>query len=226
MDKIAVIIVAGGKGTRAGSGIPKQFAIAGQLPVLAHAINAFAAALPAAPRIVVLPVSHMDYWRDLSARFPIARHQCVEGGAERADSVRAGLKAVPFDAAFVAIHDGARPLLTSELILRTVDCAVSHGSAVPVIPVADSLRRVVSGSSKAVSRADFCAVQTPQVFARAVLDAAYALPTDAALTDDASIVQAAGFDIALCQGEPRNRKITTSEDLLAARALLEYEKEL
>lgn len=142
MKPTGVIIVAGGGGSRMGAARPKQFMFLCDKPILAHTINNFAAALPGAKIVVVLPAAHTDFWRNLSARFDIASHIVVEGGQERFHSVRNGLAALPEDVELIAVQDGVRPLGSRELILRTIASAAEYGAAVPVIEVVDSLREV------------------------------------------------------------------------------------
>ena len=197
-----VIIVAGGSGRRMGSTIPKQFLLLNGLPVLARTINRFAEALPGSPVAVVLPASQIDFWRNLSARFPVARHLLAVGGEERFHSVRAGLRSLLESGEgveFVAVHDGVRPLASTEMILRTLECARTCGAAVPVVEATDSYRRI-----------------TPDWLRKG-----YEQPYDPAFTDDASVVERAGLPVALCEGEPANLKITTRYDLTVATALLD-----
>lgn len=217
-----VIIVAGGSGLRMGGTLPKQFQLLGNEPMLVRTIRAFATALPEAPIVAVLPAAYADYWRDLSARFDTPAHRVVTGGAERFHSVRAGLAALPDDVTLIAIHDGARPLVSTELIHRTVTCAASCGSAIPVVAPADSFRETEgdNGASHIVDRRRLRAVQTPQVFDAALLRRAYAVEYDPTFTDDASVVERAGHTVQLCEGERRNFKITEPEDRIAAEALL------
>ncbi len=221
--KVGVVIVAGGSGKRAGGATPKQYQILGSLPILAHTINAFAAALPTARLVVVVAEDRVEYWRNLAARFPVAEHSCVVGGAERFDSVRSGIEAVGEDVDLIAVHDGARPLVSRELIERCVECALSSGSAIPVVEVSDSLREVGEGvESRQVDRSRVRAVQTPQIFDAVVLRRAYAAARgESGFTDDASVVERMGERVWLCQGERGNIKITTSEDLIFARAIME-----
>ena len=109
MERIAVIIVAGGSGRRMGEGLPKQFRLLGGMPVLARTIGTFAAALPGAEIVVVLPEQHIPFWENLKARFDVAPHRIVAGGAARFDSVRCGLQALKSDPDLIAVQDGVRP---------------------------------------------------------------------------------------------------------------------
>ncbi|WP_171847693.1 IspD/TarI family cytidylyltransferase, partial [Alistipes sp. CHKCI003] len=129
--RTGVIVVAGGSGRRLGGDVPKQFRLLGGMPVLARTINALAAALPGAPIVAVLPEAHIAYWRNLAARFDVARHTVAAGGAERFHSVRNGLAALPETVELIAVHDGVRPMASAELIRRTTEAAATHGAAVP-----------------------------------------------------------------------------------------------
>ncbi len=217
-----VVIVAGGSGRRMGAALPKQFLLLGGLPVLAHTIRNFAKALPGAPIVVVLPADRVDFWRDYAARFEVPRHKVVAGGAERFNSVRNGIEALPMDTEWIAVQDGVRPLGSVEMIRRTVFTAQQTGSAVPVVAATDSYRRVTDdGRSEAVDRTPLRQVQTPQVFRAGDLRYAYEQPFDPAFTDDATMVERTGVRITLCEGERTNLKITTREDLVVAAAILE-----
>ena len=142
-----VIIVAGGSGSRLGGPLPKQFRMLGSLPVLGHAINAFARTLHSTQIVVVLPEGQIDFWKNLAARFDIAKHTCTAGGPQRFHSVRNGLSALPRTVALIAVHDGVRPLVSSDLILKAVECAAAHGTAIPVVEAVDSLRQLTPDGS-------------------------------------------------------------------------------
>ncbi len=219
--KTGVVIVAGGSGRRCGGAIPKQFKLLGGMPVLAHTINRMAEALPGARIVVVLPAPLQGFWRDLSARFEVARHTVVEGGAERFDSVKQGLAALAGDERLIAVQDGVRPMITRSLIRRVAAAAAEFGAAIPVVEAIDSYRDVdVEGQSRIIDRSKLRIVQTPQIFRGEVLRAAYERPYEPTFTDDASVVEAAGGTIRLVAGERENLKITTSEDFAICEALL------
>lgn len=224
--RTGVIIVAGGSGRRMSSHIPKQFLMLGNMPVLARTINTFAEAFPSADIVVVLPEAHIGMWRNLAARFDVAPHRCVAGGAERFDSVKCGLQAVNPDAEMIAVHDGVRALASKKLLVRTMLEAQAHGACIPVIEPVDSYRMIVgNGSSHVVARDSLRIVQTPQIFPAEMLRRAYDRDYDASFTDDASVVEAAGNDIFMCCGEQTNIKLTTPEDMAYAEYLLAREKE-
>ena len=221
-QRVGVVIVAGGSGKRMGGSLPKQFSIVGGEPILARTINAFHRALPTSRIVVVLPAEQIEFWRNYSSRFGVAKHSIVEGGAERFHSVKNGIEALFEEVDLIAIHDGVRPLASKELILRAVACAAEHGSAIPVVPVVDSIRAIEGEGSHIVPRSALRAVQTPQIFSAATIRAAYDTPFSNEFTDDASVVEAMGEGVALCEGERSNIKITTPEDLAIAEALLEH----
>lgn len=214
--RVGVIIVAGGSGKRMGTALPKQFSIVGGEPILARTINAFRKALPLSKIVVVLPAEYIEFWRNFSARFEVAKHSIVEGGKERFHSVRNGIEALNDAVDLIAVQDGVRPFASKELILRTVACAAENGSAVPVVKAVDSYRTVEGDGSHIIDRTPLRIVQTPQIFAAPILRAAYDTEFRSEFTDDASVVEYSGEKIALCEGEYSNIKITTPDDLLIA----------
>lgn len=203
------------------SALPKQFMMLGGLPVVAHTINTFSEALPGAEIVVVLPEEHIPLWRNLAARFDIAVHRCIAGGKERFHSVKNGLDALSEEVEYVAVHDGVRALATKKMILRVQLAAEETGAAIPVTEVVDSYRRVDGSDSYIVPRTELRIVQTPQTFSAELLRRAYEQPFSDKFTDDASVVEALGAKITLVEGERRNIKLTTPEDMLIAERLLE-----
>ncbi len=218
--RVGVIIVAGGSGKRMGGALPKQFSIIGGKPILAHTINAFRKALPASRIVVVLPAEYIEFWKNLSARFEVAKHSVVEGGKERFYSVKNGIEALSDAVDLIAVQDGVRPFATKELILRTVACAVENGSAIPVVKAVDSYRVVKGDTSHIIDRTPLRIVQTPQIFTAPVLRAAYDTEFRAEFTDDASVVEFSGERVSLCEGDYLNIKITTPNDLALAEAII------
>ena len=214
------VIVAGGSGSRVGSALPKQFLELRGKPILYYSILAFIDALPGVHIVLVLPEGHMGRAQDaLQGIKGAASVRTVAGGATRYASVAAGLKEVPSEA-IVLVHDGARPLVTPELILRCYEGARIHGSAIPVVPVADSIRQLTAEGSRIIDRDDLRSVQTPQAFRAGLLQAAFRQPYQPAFTDEASVVESMGGAIHLVEGARSNLKITTPEDLVIAEALL------
>lgn len=224
--RTAVIIVAAGSGRRMGSHLPKQFMMLGNMPVAARTINTFAAALPSADIIVVLPEEHIGTWRNLAARFDVAEHRTVAGGRERFDSVKCGLAAVSPQAEMIAVHDGARALVSRKLIIAAMLEARRSGAAVPVLAPVDSYRAIDDdGASHVIDRSRLRIVQTPQIFAADILRSAYDRAYEESFTDDASVVEAAGHLVTLCPGERDNIKLTSPEDMAYAEYLLSRERQ-
>lgn len=218
-----VIIVAGGKGLRMGSDVPKQFLPVGGVPVLMRTISRFAEAVPGLGIILVLPESQHGYWDSLCREHSFAvSHTVVNGGDTRFASSRNGLMAIPADAqGLVGIHDGVRPFVSAEVICRCYDAACSHGAAIPVMPVTDTLRLVSpDGGGHNVLRSDYRVVQTPQVFDISLARRAFDRPYSESFTDDASVVEAAGHRVTMVEGNRENIKLTTPFDLKIAESLL------
>ncbi|MBE6210479.1 MAG: 2-C-methyl-D-erythritol 4-phosphate cytidylyltransferase [Rikenellaceae bacterium] len=222
MEKIniGVVIVAGGSGTRIGGSIPKQFCVVGGEPLLVRIINTFSEALPAAEVVVVLPASHIEFWKNLAARFEVAPHRCVAGGSERFHSVKAGIEALSEDTGLIAIQDGARALTSKKVIIRAVQTAIESGSAIPVVTPVDSFRVATGEESHPIDRSTLRIVQTPQIFRAEMLHKAYQTEYQPSFTDDASVVEYSGERVTLCEGERSNIKITNIEDMAIAEALL------
>ena len=220
-----VVIVAGGSGRRMGSDVPKQFLEIEGKPILMHTIERFRAALPEAGLVLVLPQEQMAYWDRLcrASTFAVS-HTVVKGGATRFHSVLNGLNALPEEEkhAVVAIHDGVRPFVASEVIRHAFQLAHEGKNVVPVLSVVESLRRIdgETGLSHAVNRQEYYAVQTPQVFPLEVLRRAYRQTYHEGFTDDASVVEQDGGLISLIPGNRENIKITTPFDLAIAREIL------
>lgn len=217
-----IIIVAGGKGLRMGRDVPKQFLPVKGMPVLMRTISRFHECNPSMQIILVLPHHQQQYWHDLCNQyaFDIA-HMVVDGGDTRFASSRNGLDAIPDDATgTVGIHDGVRPFVAAEVISRCYDAARTHGAAIPVMPVTDTLRHIDSAATgHNVLRTDYRIVQTPQVFDIALLKRAFTQPFREEFTDDASVVEAMGCSVEMVEGNRENIKITTPFDLKIAETL-------
>ena len=218
--RVGVIIVAGGSGKRMGGSLPKQFSLVGGEPILARTINAFRKALPAARIVVVLPAEYIEFWKNYSARFDVAKHSVIEGGKERFHSVKNGIEALSDAVDLIAVQDGVRPFASKEMILRAVACAAENGSAIPVVKAVDSYRAIDGEESKIIDRTPLRLVQTPQIFSAPILRAAYDTEFRTEFTDDASVVEYSGERISLCEGEHTNIKITTPTDIVFAEAII------
>ncbi len=213
------IIVAGGKGLRMGSELPKQFIPVGGRPILMRTIERFREYSPTMAIVIVLPREQQDYWRGLCRDYGFGGDCLVaDGGATRFHSVRNGLSRIPDEEdGVVGVHDGVRPFVATGVIAECYEAARRTGAAIPVVPVVETLRHACSGT---VPRTDYRMVQTPQVFSIALLKRAYRQPYSDAFTDDASVVEAAGQAVTLVDGNRENIKITTPLDLATAEALL------
>lgn len=204
-----------------GSTLPKQFMILGGMPVVGRTINTFAEALPGCDIVVVLPEEHIPLWENLASRFDIAPHRCVAGGKERFHSVACGIDALPQETEYIAVHDGVRALVSKTLIIRAMLAAEEHKAVIPVTEVVNSYRRLLDdGRTEHIDRSRLRIVQTPQIFSADILRKAYNRPYDEHFTDDASVVEAAGGIVYCVEGEARNIKLTTPEDLEYAEWLL------
>jgi 2-C-methyl-D-erythritol 4-phosphate cytidylyltransferase len=214
-----VLIVAGGVGSRFKSETPKQFAKLHGRPVLMNTFEAFSF-LDDLQFILVLPKNLIDDWKSHCQKhnFEID-HKIAEGGPKRFHSVKSGLSLVPDDC-LIAIHDGVRPLVSKETIQRCFDLAQRKKSAVPVIPIHDSLRQLDGLFSKAVNRDEFKIVQTPQVFYASQIKKAYQQNFDLNFTDDVGVFESAGHRVYLTEGNPENIKITGPVDLIIAENLI------
>ena len=222
MDRYA-ILVAGGKGLRMGSDIPKQFLPLRGRPVLMHTIDVFRRTYPDIHIILVLPREQQDYWRQLCGQHGYDVELCVaDGGETRFHSVRNGLSQIPDDArGVVGVHDGVRPFVSPETIRRCFESAEEFGAVVPVVPVVETVRQVLAdGNSMTVDRNAYRLVQTPQTFDIQLLKKAYGQPFDPFFTDDASVVEAMGHPIKLVEGNNENIKLTNPADLKLAEGMM------
>lgn len=226
--KIAVLLLAAGRGTRFGGEIAKQYVKVCGKEILLHTLHS----LSQEPRIAVVQpvVAEGDVtFSEVVAMhdFPFQLLPAVTGGAERSISMQKGLAALPDDVDMVAVHDAARPLASQSVLEKVLDMAALHGAAVPGIAVHDTIKRI-NESGKVLetpSRSCLRAVQTPQVARRNWFQQALEKEKQRLHlhTDDASVLEAAGFPVYVSQGDVNNRKITTQDDLLWMQTLLEGE---
>ena len=217
-----VIIVAGGKGLRMGSDIPKQFLPIGGKPVLMRTLERFREYSPTLKIILVLPKAQQEYWEKLCQKhnFTVA-YQLADGGETRFHSVQHGLALIPDETeGVVGVHDGVRPFPSIEVIRNCYETAREKKAVIPVIPVVETVRHLKGETSETVPRNDYRLVQTPQTFDIQLLKAANRQPYNDGFTDDASVVEAYGFDITLVEGNRENIKITTPYDLKIAEVLI------
>jgi 2-C-methyl-D-erythritol 4-phosphate cytidylyltransferase len=218
------IIVAGGKGTRIKSALPKQFLELNGLPILMHTINAFQRYSKNIVVILVLPEDDFETWQSLCIKHNFTAKLILQkGGDTRFQSVKNGLEKIEGDG-LVAIHDGVRPLVSEDIIGASYRLAAVHKTAVAAVRLKESIRMTDQDNTKSVDRSKFRLIQTPQTFEVALIRKAYQIKDDPSLTDDASVVERTGQVISLFEGSYENIKITTPEDLIVAKALLDARK--
>lgn len=220
-----VIIVAGGKGLRMGSDIPKQFLPIGEKPVLMRTLERFREYDKDLQIILVLPEAQQDYWRELCKEYGfLVEYQLANGGKTRFHSVQNGLALIPDDAeGVVGVHDGVRPFPSIDVIRNCYTTAREKKAVIPVIPVVETVRHLLVHSkdkSITVPRDEYRLVQTPQTFDIQLLKAANRQPYNDGFTDDASVVESYGHEITLVEGNRENIKITTPYDMKIAEVLI------
>ena len=218
-----IIIVAGGKGLRMGSDIPKQFLPIGGKPVLMRTLERFREYSAELQIILVLPEAQQEYWHQLCKEYHFdVEYTLANGGQTRFHSVQNGLAKVPDDAqGVVGVHDGVRPFPSIEVIKNCYETARTKKAVIPVIPVVETVRQLISKkNSKTVPRDQYRLVQTPQTFDIQLLKAANRQPYNDGFTDDASVVESYGYEITLVEGNRENIKITTPYDMKIAEVLI------
>jgi 2-C-methyl-D-erythritol 4-phosphate cytidylyltransferase len=216
-----VIIVAGGKGLRMGSDVPKQFLPIGGKPILMRTIERFRAYDDNLQIILVLPEAQQDHWRQLCEDYHfMVDYMLANGGETRFHSVQNGLALIPDDAdGVVGVHDGVRPFPSIDVIRNCYETARTQKAVIPVIPVVETVRHLEGEGSVTVPRDEYRLVQTPQTFDIQLLKAANRQPYNDGFTDDASVVESYGHAITLVEGNRENIKITTPYDIIVAEAL-------
>lgn len=211
----SVIITAGGIGKRMNSEVPKQFLLLGNTPVLMHTIRKFYSFDNSIEIIVTLPKEWWSYWSDLCEKYnfhiPL---QLIEGGKDRFHSVQKAVQLAKGE--IIAVHDGVRPLVSLKTIEEAFDLAREKGSAVPVVRLKDSIRKLSTNKNEAVDRDQYVLVHTPQIFRSDWLKKAYEQSFSKEITDDASLIEKSGNPIFLSKSNEENLKITTPNDLKTA----------
>ena len=217
-----IIIVAGGKGLRMGSDIPKQFLPIGGKPVLMRTLERFREYSEDLQIILVLPEAQQAYWKELCKEYDFkVEYLLTDGGETRFHSVQHGLALIPDNAeGVVGVHDGVRPFPSIDVIRRCYETARTAKAVIPVIPVVETVRHLEEDKSVTVPRGDYRLVQTPQTFDIQLLKAANRQPYNDNFTDDASVVESYGHVITLVEGNRENIKITTPYDLKIAEILI------
>ncbi len=224
MPRVGVILVAAGKSSRFGdANYKKPFAPLASRPVWLHSAERFIDRDDVKQVVVVVAPEDRESFREkFGANLAFMGITLAEGGAERADSVRNGLAKLEAGIDLVAIHDAARPCLAPEWIDRVFAAGAKTGAAILATPVVATLKRVGPDHviSETVDRAGLWEAQTPQVFARDLLERAFAAAAGRPATDEAALVEASGHPVTVVPGSPINLKITSREDLrLAEQAL-------
>lgn len=221
--------MAGGEGTRAGGEMPKQFVKLLGIPMLWWSVRSFYAEDPEVRITIVIHPGYLEMWEQLYSELPAVdrkiKAEVVCGGRSRTHSVKNGLMSQSADSGtLIAVHDAARPLVTPEMLRRCWATAERDGAEVPCVAEVNSLRVKKgddAGDTEPVDRSRYLVVQTPQIFRADILQGCYAaIDEKASFTDDASLVQRAGYKVSVCEGLPENLKVTTPMDFVIAEALL------
>ncbi len=225
--QINCIIVAAGSGLRFGSRKPKQFCDLAGRPLLMTTVERMRKALPDARLLLILNPLWVEPWLQMCREHSFSSPEIIHGGKSRLQSVVNALNAIhDSEDSISMVHDGARPLVNPRVV-NAVVAAVAYGAqgAIPCIPLTDSIRQIASdGTSRAADRTAFRAVQTPQAFPTALLKQAYSMPLTPQMTDDASVMEAAGYtDIRIIDGDPQTIKITHASDLTLAEQLMRHD---
>ncbi len=219
MERYA-IITAGGIGSRMESELPKQFMEIEGKPILRRTMELFLSLPFKVNIIVVINGDYKEYWKEYCRNHDfIFPSILTAGGLTRFHSVKKGVGYLP-EGAIVAVHDGVRPFVSKELILSLYEKCEKEGAVIPVIRAIDSMREVVEGGTKVVDRDNYLMIQTPQVFRSDILIKSYKQAYNPSFTDDASVVERAGYRLTFCDGEKRNIKITTADDIKFAKAVI------
>ncbi len=223
-----LIVVAGGKGTRMGGEMPKQFQLLDGKPIIMITLERLHAIDPTMQLILVLPAEHIELWKELCKEYSFAVPLLLtNGGSTRFHSVQNGLAQVDdLEEALVGVHDGVRPFVSARVLDDCFREAWTHGAAIPMISVQDSLRHIVgvNGVTEVVPRDRYRLVQTPQIFKLSLLRRAYEQRFVESFTDDASVVEALGEQVVGVEGNSENIKLTTPFDLMVAKTLIECSK--
>ena len=223
-EDVIAVVVAGGVGKRLKAQVHKPFVRLGTKPMLCWTLQAFEKAPSIGGIVVVVHSRDVEAARRLIRSSGLRKiRQVVRGGNSRMDSVACGLEALPASAKWVAVHDGARPLVTCELIERTVRQARRAKAAIAAVPVVPTVKQAADGwVERTLDRRHLWEVQTPQVFERKLLERAHARGKTNGMeaTDDAALVEALGRRVRIVMGDHRNLKVTSPEDLVIAQAFL------
>jgi 2-C-methyl-D-erythritol 4-phosphate cytidylyltransferase len=231
LDKLGAVVVAAGTGTRMGTRESKQYLQLGGKPVIVHALEALEAAKRVDTIVMVVGAADIEQCRGYVREYGLRKiHTIVAGGKERQDSVYRGLLALPSDIDWVMVHDGVRPFIREQLVEACWQAVREHEAVIPAVAVKDTVK-VVDASGYIVSTPDrqsLRAVQTPQAFRLSLLLEAHRRAQSEGFegTDDAMLVERLGTKVMVVEGDYRNIKLTTPDDLVWAKAYLGQEGEI
>ncbi len=218
--KNTVIIVGGGMGLRMNNTLPKQFMEINHRPLLFYTIERFYHFDQNISIILVLPETYHIYWNKWCKKYSFQiPHHLVAGGEARYHSVKNGLSMTERKS-LIAIHDAVRPFITTDFLQKAFETAAKNGSAVPVLNVNETVRQISDTSSTILPRKEIYTVQTPQIFKAEWIYKGYEQPYTKDITDDAILVEKAGYNLTFMEGLRYNIKITFPEDMLLAEAWL------
>ncbi len=225
MTKKYAIIVAGGSGSRMQSAVPKQFLPLGNKPILVHTIEKFLQ-IANIQIVLALPTDALEYWEKISSTFfeDLSQIRTVEGGPTRFQSVKNALFSIEENAGLVAVHDGVRPFVRPDIIEESFRAAAQNSTAVVCVDSKDSVRMLEGDKNKSVDRKNVKLIQTPQTFDLELLKKAYQVDDNELFTDDASVVEHFGQKIFLINGDNKNIKITSPEDMEIGEIFLKNSK--
>ncbi|WP_235903442.1 2-C-methyl-D-erythritol 4-phosphate cytidylyltransferase [Taibaiella lutea] len=217
-----LLLVAGGKGIRMGSAVPKQFLPLLDKPLIYYPIQIFLDTFPDGKIVLVLPKAHFSYANILLQAFNgNIELTIVAGGETRFHSVSNGLKEI--EDGIVFIHDGVRPFIDKKLLTDCFGAALEHGNAIPATAVTDSIRQWDGTAFKAIDRSHLRSMQTPQTFDVKLIKKAFEQEYNDVFTDEATMLEHMGVPINLIEGSRSNIKITTPEDMIMAEALMQLQ---
>ncbi len=221
--RTSAIILAAGSGSRMGRDLNKIFLDLGGITILEHSLRLFKRLAHEIVLVVAAADRHLFEGRFKKILEESPETRLVDGGARRADSSRAGIEACDPGSELILIHDAARPFPPLQSIEAALECAAAAGAAILAVPVGDTLKKAPDGKKieATLSRDGLYRAQTPQVFQRKILVDALEKCGGSDFTDDAAMLEAAGHPVALVHGHEHNIKITTDQDLILARAILQ-----
>jgi len=225
MSSVVAIIPAAGSGSRMGLDHPKQYHSLVGIPILIRTVRVFASSPSVDKLVVVVPTDRVEFTSLLLEEYGLLSDalQVTAGGSRRQDSVKAGLDILDKDVETVLVHDGARPLVTHQLIADCCDAVSKYGAAIAAVPVKDTLKKgdVDKRILCTVDREDLWQAQTPQAASLKLLLAAYEAAGDRDVTDEASLLELAGTEVHLVEGSGTNIKITRPDDLIIAEKIMQ-----